>query len=64
VKSALHLLKNASSPKKISLLVLSSTVVVLALTILYFSVNVRKYTIAEAKRLSDGETEKYAGKIG
>ncbi len=34
-------------------MVLISTVVVLALTILYFSVNVRKYTIAEAKRLSD-----------
>ncbi len=59
----LHLLKNASLRKKILLLVLSSTVVVLALTILYFSVNVRKYTIAEAKRLSDSETEKYAGKI-
>ncbi len=44
-------------------MVLISTVVVLALSILYFSVDVRKYTITEEKRLSDSETEKYAGKI-
>jgi len=43
--------------------VLASTTIVLALTILYFSLNVRKNTIAEAKKLADSETEKYAGEI-
>lgn len=45
------------------ILVLISTIVVISITILYFSINVRKNTIAEAKRLADSETEKYAEKI-
>ncbi|NJO87976.1 MAG: methyl-accepting chemotaxis protein [Chloroflexia bacterium] len=45
------------------LLVLISTTIVLSTTIFYFSVNVRKNTIAEAKHLADSETEKYAEKI-
>ncbi len=59
----LSVFKNVGLRKKILLLVLISTTFVLAATILYFSVNVRKNTIAEAKHLANSETEKYAEKI-
>jgi methyl-accepting chemotaxis protein len=58
-----YLFKNIGLRKKILLLVLVSTTLVLATTILYFSINVRKNAIAEAKHLADSETEKYAEKI-
>ncbi len=59
----LYMFKNVGLKKKILLLVLISTTIVLAATIIYFSINVRKNTIAEAKHLADSETEKYAEKI-
>ena len=48
---------------KILLLVLVCTTIVLSLTILYFSLNVRKNTISEAKRLVDSDTRKCAAEI-
>lgn len=59
----LYSFKNVGLRKKLLLLVIVSTTIVLALTILYFSLNVRKNTISEAKRLADSETEKFAGVI-
>jgi len=55
--------KNLGLRNRIMLLVLISTTVVITLTILYFSFNVRENTITEAKRLADSETDKYANKI-
>ena len=48
---------------KVLLLVLTSTTLVVALTILYFSINIRKNNIAEAKKLADSETAKYSSEI-
>jgi len=48
---------------KILLLVLVCTTAVLSFTILYFSLNVRKNTISEARRLVDSDTRKCAVEI-
>lgn len=58
-----YFFKNLGLKNKILLLVIISTSIVLAITILYFSINVRKNTIADAIKLADSETAKYAGEI-
>jgi methyl-accepting chemotaxis protein len=55
--------KNLGLKQKILLLVILSTTIVLSVTMLFFSINTRKNTIAEAKKYADSETQKYALQI-
>ncbi len=56
-------LKNLGIKQKILLFVMISTTIVLSITILYFSINVRKNTIEDSKKIADSETQKYALQI-
>jgi len=56
-------LKNMGLKKKILLFVMISTAIVLAITILFFSLNVRKNAIADTKKIADKETREYALQI-
>jgi len=49
--------------QKIILTVMVSTTLVLILTILFFSINVRQNTISDSKKIADSETQKYALEI-
>jgi methyl-accepting chemotaxis protein len=55
--------KNLGLKQKILLYVLISTAVVLSVTILFFSLNVRKNTITDSKKLADSETKRFASEI-
>jgi methyl-accepting chemotaxis protein len=54
---------NLGLKQKILLYVLISTAVVLSVTILFFSLNVRKNTITDSKKLVDSETKRFASEI-
>lgn len=56
-------LQNLKLRSKLFLLVFISTTLILTVTGLYFSINVREKNIDDAKLLADSETEKYAVKI-
>ncbi len=59
----IEMFQNFGLKKKLLLVVMLATSIVLAVTVLYFSGNVRKNTIADSKKLADSETEKYALQI-
>lgn len=58
-----ELIKNIGLKQKILLIVMLSTALVLSITIMFFSFNVRKNTIADSKKIADSETQKYALQI-
>ncbi len=58
-----ELFKNLGLKQKILLFVMISTTIVLSVTIFFFSINVRKNTIADSKKIADSETQKSALQI-
>jgi len=59
----LELFKNLGLKQKILLFVMISTTLVLSVTIFFFSINVRKNTIEDSKKIADSETQKSALQI-
>jgi methyl-accepting chemotaxis protein len=57
------LFKNFGLKQKILLIVMVSTTTMLAVAILFFSVNVRINTIADSKKIADSETLRFATEI-
>ncbi len=57
------LFTNFSLKAKILAIVLTLTTLVLSITILFFSINIRKNTVADSKLLADSETKRFASEI-